>query len=125
MLVGALKMPPQVTGKVTGLRNAEAIRKMPGVRAVVQAPDAAIVVAQHYWQARKAADALELEIDPGAAQDCTATPSWLPASPRSALPGPSSPPTWAARKTRLPRPEARWSRPTTTRPTSCTRPWRR
>ncbi len=68
MLVGALKMPPQVTGKVTGLRNAEAIRKMPGVRAVVQAPDAAIVVAQHYWQARKAADALELEIDPGAAQ---------------------------------------------------------
>ena len=50
MLVGALRCRP-VTGKVTGLRNAEAIRKMPGVRAVVQAPDAAIVVAQHYWQA--------------------------------------------------------------------------
>jgi len=68
MLVGALKMPPSVTGKVTGLRNADAVRRMPGVQAVVQAPDAAIVVALSYWQAKQGADALELEIDPGPAK---------------------------------------------------------
>ncbi|SDP68402.1 isoquinoline 1-oxidoreductase, beta subunit [Ralstonia sp. 25mfcol4.1] len=69
MLYGALKMPPTVTGKVTGLRNAKAVMAMPGVKAVVQAPDAAIVVATSYWLAKKGADALELDVDPGAAKD--------------------------------------------------------
>ncbi len=69
MLFGALKMPATVTGKVTGLRNAEAVKAMPGVRAVVQAPDAAIVVATSYWLAKKGADALEIDVDPGAAKD--------------------------------------------------------
>jgi len=69
MLYGALKMPPTVTGKVTGLRNAQAVMAMPGVKAVVQAPDAAIVVATSFWLAKKGADALELDVDPGAAKD--------------------------------------------------------
>jgi len=69
MLYGALKMPPTVTGKVTGLRNAQAVMAMPGVKAVVQAPDAAIVVATSYWLAKKGAHALELDVDPGAAKD--------------------------------------------------------
>ncbi|WP_333682192.1 molybdopterin cofactor-binding domain-containing protein [Dyella sp.] len=69
MLYGALKMPPTVTGKVTGIRNADAVKAMPGVQAVVQAPDAAIVVATSYWLAKKGADALELDIDPGAAKN--------------------------------------------------------
>jgi len=69
MLYGALKMPPTVTGKVTGIRNADAVKAMPGVQAVVQAPDAAIVVATSYWLAKKGADALELDVDPGAARD--------------------------------------------------------
>ncbi|RZT36782.1 xanthine dehydrogenase family protein molybdopterin-binding subunit [Cupriavidus agavae] len=69
MLYGALKMPPTITGKVIGLRNADAVKAMPGVQAVVQAPDAAIVVATSYWLAKKGADALELEVDPGAARD--------------------------------------------------------
>lgn len=68
MLYGALKFAPTVTGKVTGLRNADAVKAMPGVQAVVQAPDAAIVVATSYWLARKGADALELEVDPGPAK---------------------------------------------------------
>jgi len=68
MLYGALKMPPTVTGKVTGIRNADAVKAMPGVKAVVQAPDAAIVVATSYWLAKKGADALEIDIDPGAAK---------------------------------------------------------
>lgn len=68
MLYGALKFAPTVTGKVTGLRNADAVKAMPGVQAVVQAPDAAIVVATSYWLARKGADALELEVDPGPAR---------------------------------------------------------
>jgi isoquinoline 1-oxidoreductase beta subunit len=57
MLYGALKMPPTVTGKVTGIRNADAVKAMPGIKAVVQAPDAAIVVATSYWLAKKGADA--------------------------------------------------------------------
>ncbi|MWL91120.1 molybdopterin cofactor-binding domain-containing protein [Cupriavidus sp. SW-Y-13] len=69
MLYGALKMPPTVTGKVTGIRNADVVKAMPGVQAVVQAPDAAIVVATSYWLAKKGADALELEVDPGASRD--------------------------------------------------------
>ena len=69
MLYGALKMPPTVTGKVTGIRNADVVKAMPGIKAVVQAPDAAIVVATSYWLAKKGADALELDIDPGAAKD--------------------------------------------------------
>lgn len=68
MLYGALKMPPTVTGKVTGIRNADAVKAMPGVQAVVQAPDAAIVVATSYWLAKKGADALEIDVDPGAAK---------------------------------------------------------
>lgn len=68
MLYGALKMPPTVTGKITGIRNADAVKAMPGVKAVVQAPDAAIVVATSYWLAKKGADALEIDIDPGAAK---------------------------------------------------------
>ncbi|SDD88934.1 isoquinoline 1-oxidoreductase, beta subunit [Cupriavidus sp. YR651] len=68
MLYGALKMPPTVTGKVVGIRNADAVRAMPGVKAVVQAPDTAIVVATSYWLAKKGADALEIDVDPGAAK---------------------------------------------------------
>lgn len=69
MLFGALKMPPTVTGKVTGIRNADAVKAMPGIKAVVQAPDAAIVVATSYWLAKKGADALEIDVDPGASKD--------------------------------------------------------
>nr|WP_315592366.1 molybdopterin cofactor-binding domain-containing protein [uncultured Cupriavidus sp.] len=69
MLYGALKMPPTVTGKVAGIRNADTVKAMPGVKAVVQAPDAAIVVATSYWLAKKGADALEIDVDPGAAKD--------------------------------------------------------
>jgi isoquinoline 1-oxidoreductase beta subunit len=54
MLYGALKMPPTVTGKVTGIRNADAVKAMPGVKAVVQAPDAAIVVATSPGSPRRA-----------------------------------------------------------------------
>ncbi|MGO4305029.1 molybdopterin cofactor-binding domain-containing protein [Cupriavidus sp. RAF12] len=68
MLYGALKMPPTVTGKVVGIRNADAVKAMPGVKAVVQAPDTAIVVATSYWLAKKGADALEIDVDPGAAR---------------------------------------------------------
>ncbi|WP_026035185.1 molybdopterin cofactor-binding domain-containing protein [Cupriavidus sp. BIS7] len=68
MLYGALKMPPTVTGKVTGIRNADAVKAMSGIKAVVQAPDAAIVVATSYWLAKKGADALEIDVDPGAAK---------------------------------------------------------
>ena len=117
MLYGALKFAPTVTGKVTGLRNADAVKAMPGVQAVVQAPDAAIVVATSYWLARKGADALELEVDPGPARSLDSDqilarrrPWWR----RS----------WAIR-TRCWPAAARWSRPTTTRRTSSTPRWSR
>jgi isoquinoline 1-oxidoreductase beta subunit len=82
MLHAALKSAPSFTGNVRRVRNEAAILKMPGVRALVKLPAVAVanedpgsqhpgmrhlqrhnavcVVADHFWQAKRAADQLEL-----------------------------------------------------------------
>jgi len=67
MLAGALKMAPTLNGKPVAVRNREAVRALPGVVEVVQAKDAVIVVANTYWQAKQACDALDVQWDDGAA----------------------------------------------------------
>ncbi|MBN6728392.1 xanthine dehydrogenase family protein molybdopterin-binding subunit [Burkholderia multivorans] len=65
MLVGALAMAPTLNGRPSAVHNRNALRAMPGVVDVVLAKDAVIVVAQSYWQAKKACDAADIAWDAG------------------------------------------------------------
>jgi len=91
MLHGAIRSAPTFTGSLTAVRNEGEVLKMPGVRAVVRLPavhvaneeagsqhpglaqgtrhNAVCVVADRFWQAKRAADALDLAFDPGAGGD--------------------------------------------------------
>jgi len=64
MLYGALAQPPVLGGKVKTVDDAKA-RGMPGVRDVVQTASGVVVVADSWWQARQARDALAIEWDAG------------------------------------------------------------
>lgn len=61
MLVGAIRMAPTLTGAVAAIKNAAAIEAMPGIKGVVNSGNAVIVVADSYWQAKKACDLLDVE----------------------------------------------------------------
>ena len=91
MIHAALKSVPSFSGTVTKVRNEAEVLKMPGVRAVVRLPVVAVanedpgsqhpglkqlprhnavcVVADHFWQAKRAADALDLAFDGGTQSD--------------------------------------------------------
>lgn len=72
MLYATAKASSTLDGKITAFNEAE-IKKMPGVKAVVHAPlnytfgvpDSIIVVADGYWNAKKAADKLQFTLDKG------------------------------------------------------------
>jgi isoquinoline 1-oxidoreductase beta subunit len=88
---GAIRSAPTFIGSLTAVRNEAEILKMPGVRAVVRLPAVHVaneeagsqhpglaqgtrhnpvcVVAERFWQAKRAADALGLAFDPGAGGD--------------------------------------------------------
>jgi isoquinoline 1-oxidoreductase beta subunit len=65
MLFGALAQSPVLGGKVRAFKD-ERARAMPGVRRIVQTQSGVVVLADSWWQARQARDALEIEWDPGA-----------------------------------------------------------
>jgi isoquinoline 1-oxidoreductase beta subunit len=65
MLHGALAQCPVLGGRARGVDDAAA-RAMPGVREVVQTSFGVMVVAEHFWQALKARDALKIDWDEGA-----------------------------------------------------------
>jgi isoquinoline 1-oxidoreductase beta subunit len=69
MLNAAIKIAPTFTGAVGRVRNEEAIAKMAGVHRIVKLPNAVAVVADKFWQAKRAADALDIEFDPGPGAD--------------------------------------------------------
>lgn len=85
MLIGVPWMVPGFTGRVLGIRNAATIRALPGIVDLVpsrhlsinnmvgrdpdHSPNTIIVVAHSYWQARKAADLLDVDYDPGPGAD--------------------------------------------------------
>jgi isoquinoline 1-oxidoreductase beta subunit len=95
MLNAAIKTARSFTGQVTAIKNETDIRKMPGVHAVVKLAALAIanedpgaqhprlpnlprynavcVVADQFWQAKRALDALDVEFDAGAAGDLSST----------------------------------------------------
>ena len=65
MLNAAIRIAPTLTGTLLRVRNEDLITKMPGVHRVVKLPNAVAVVADKFWQAKRAADALDAEFDPG------------------------------------------------------------
>src|SRR5690606_34776604 len=65
MLVAALRHAPAFGGKVKSL-DAAAVRGMPGVAAVEDLSGAVAVLADNYWHARKALDALPVTFTDGA-----------------------------------------------------------
>lgn len=60
MLTAVVAHPPAFGASLTSV-NADAARKMPGVKAVVEIPSGVAVLADSFWQAKKARDALELQ----------------------------------------------------------------
>ncbi len=65
MLYAALAQPPMLGGKLQHLDSAAAER-LPGVRRVVATPSGVVIVADHFWQALQAREALKIVWDPGA-----------------------------------------------------------
>jgi len=83
MLNAAIKMAPSFTGRVIAVKNQADILEMPGVRAVVRIPasagedggsqhgpgsspnNAVCVIADYFWQAKRAIDALDVAFDRG------------------------------------------------------------
>ena len=64
MLHAALAQSPVLGGKLRTL-DAAAAEKMPGVRKVMATDSGVVVIADHFWQALKARDALCIDWDPG------------------------------------------------------------
>ena len=65
MLYAALAQCPVIGGKVASFDAAKA-KSMPGVKHVVQISDGVAVVADSWWQAKEARDALNITWDEGA-----------------------------------------------------------
>jgi isoquinoline 1-oxidoreductase subunit beta len=81
MLNAAIKTAPSFTGQVIAIKNEPDILKMPGVHAVVKLPasiaedagsshaspreNAVCVIADYFWQAKRAIDALDVAFDGG------------------------------------------------------------
>lgn len=70
MLYGAVRQSPVFGSQVSRYDEQQAL-SMPGVHAIVGVPNGLVVVADSYWQARKAVDALEItfEASPNADAD--------------------------------------------------------
>jgi len=67
MLYAAIAQCPVIGGKVQSVAVDEAgVRNMPGVKNVVQVSDGVAVVADSWWRARTARDALKIQWDEGA-----------------------------------------------------------
>lgn len=66
MLYAAMVPCPVIGGKVVSF-DAGAVQRRPGVRAVVDIGEGIAVVADHYWTARSAADAVQVQWDEGPA----------------------------------------------------------
>jgi isoquinoline 1-oxidoreductase subunit beta len=64
MLYATLVQSPVLGGKLRSLDSATA-EKMPGVRKVLISDDGAVIIAEHFWQALQARNALRIAWEPG------------------------------------------------------------
>jgi isoquinoline 1-oxidoreductase beta subunit len=75
MLYAAVAMSPYLGGKLKGYNDSRA-KNMPGVKAVVQYSRGVAVVADSYWQAKKARDLLQTDWDQGPNAGMTQSTLW-------------------------------------------------
>jgi isoquinoline 1-oxidoreductase subunit beta len=64
MLYAAIKQAPSFSGSVRGVDDSAA-KQVSGYHSTVVLPDAVMVVANSYWQARKALDRVQIDFEPG------------------------------------------------------------
>ncbi|PWT70137.1 MAG: aldehyde oxidase [Proteobacteria bacterium] len=86
MLYAAVAMSPYLGGKVKSYDDGRA-KTMPGVKAVVQYSRGVAVVADSYWQAKKAKDLLVIEWDQGANAGLNMSKLWAAMKTASDQPG--------------------------------------
>lgn len=65
MVYAVIALPPTLGGTLRAVDSAAA-ESMPGVRRVLTTSSGIVVIAEHFWQALKARDALKVTWDPGA-----------------------------------------------------------
>ncbi len=86
MLWAALAQCPVIDGTVKSLDSAAA-KAMPGVRHVVDIGDGVAVLADHFWQAKRARDALRIEWNEGAGASVSNATVWKALRDGAARPG--------------------------------------
>jgi isoquinoline 1-oxidoreductase beta subunit len=86
MLYAAIALSPVLGGKVGSVDSTAALA-MPGVRRILQTESAVTVVAEHFWQAKKASDALRIDWQPGANATLDNAAIWERINEGAARPG--------------------------------------
>ncbi len=86
MMYAAVAMSPYLGGKVKSYDDSRA-KNMPGVKSVVQYSRGVAVVADSYWQAKKAKDLLRIEFDEGPNAGMNMQKIWAGLKEASAQPG--------------------------------------
>ncbi len=86
MLHATIAFCPELGGTVASVDSAAALA-MPGVRRVVPTASAVIVVAEHFWQAKKARDALRIVWAPGPNAQLDNAAIWSQLNAAAAKPG--------------------------------------
>jgi isoquinoline 1-oxidoreductase subunit beta len=89
MLCASIALCPELGGTLTSVDSAAALA-MAGVRRVVPTANAVIVVAEHFWQAKKARDALRIEWAPGPNAQLDNAAIWSQLNAAAAKPGASA-----------------------------------
>jgi isoquinoline 1-oxidoreductase beta subunit len=89
MLYATIAFCPELGGTPASVDSTVALA-MPGVRRVVPTASAVIVVAEHFWQAKKARDALHIVWAPGPNAQLDNTAIWSQLNAAAAKPGVSA-----------------------------------
>src|ERR1700693_1500017 len=86
MLTAVVARPPIFGATLKGVDDSKA-RSMPGVRKIAQVPSGVAVIADTFWQAKVARDALRVEWDDGAMHAFSTTQMMQDFRERAKLPG--------------------------------------
>ncbi|MDB6161022.1 MAG: aldehyde oxidase [Gammaproteobacteria bacterium] len=89
MLYAVIALSPTLGGKAASV-DSTAASAMPGVRRVLPTASGVVVVADHFWQARKARDVLRISWDPGPNATLDNAAMWSLLDKAAAKPGASA-----------------------------------
>jgi isoquinoline 1-oxidoreductase subunit beta len=89
MLYAVIALSPTLGGKA-GAVDSAAAQAMPGIRRVMSTPSGVVVVADHFWQARKARDTLKIEWDAGPNANLDSKAMWAKLNAAATKPGASA-----------------------------------